>query len=97
MEDGSKFSGTDTFLLLAMIMASYLFLFVAVSKLNDLMTNICCNSETCLPTNKLLIKIYHLAMTKVLVFCLGLGTFLWMIAKDLRMMERSFLFFLIIS
>lgn len=27
MEDGSKFSGTDKFLLLAMIMASYLFLF----------------------------------------------------------------------
>lgn len=31
MEDGSKFSGTDKFLLLAMIMASYLFLFVLVS------------------------------------------------------------------
>ncbi len=74
MEGESKFSGTDRFLLLAMIMASYLFLFVMVSKLNDLITDICCNSETCLPTNKLLIKIYHVAMTKVLVFCLGFGT-----------------------
>lgn len=93
-EDGSKFSGTDKFLLLAMIMASYLFLFVMVSKLNDLITNICCNSETCLPTNKLLIKIHHLATTKVLVFCLGLGTlFIWITAKVLQMMERSNFFF----
>lgn len=93
-EDGSKFSGTDKFLLLAMIMASYLFLFVMVSKLNDLITSICCNSETCLPTNKLLIKIHHLATTKVLVFCLGLGTlFIWITAKVLQMMERSIYFF----
>lgn len=61
-------------------MASYLFFFfffVLVSELNDLITNICCNSETCLPTNKLLIKIYHVAMTKVLVFCLSPGTLLY--------------------
>lgn len=69
----------DFFLLelLAMILGSYLFLFVMASKLNDLITSICCNSETCLPTNKLLIKIYHLAMTKVLLFCLDLGTLLY--------------------
>lgn len=40
-------------LLLAVVMASYLFLFVMVSGVNDLKTNICCNSETCLPTNKI--------------------------------------------
>lgn len=65
MEDETKFSGTDKFLLSAMIMAFYLFLFVTVSKLNDFITNSCCNSETCLPTNKLLTKIHHLAMTKL--------------------------------
>lgn len=48
-------------------MAFYLFIFVWVSKLNDLITNICCNSETCLPTNKLLIKIYHVVIAKVFV------------------------------
>ena len=75
--NGSELSGTKKFLLLAMIIVSYLFFFVSVSKMNDLITDICCNSETCLPTNKLLITIYHIAMTDVLVCCLGLGTFLY--------------------
>lgn len=101
-EDGSKFSGTDRFLLLAMIMASYLFLFVTVIQLNDLVTNICCNSETCLPTNKLLIEIYHLAMTNVLVvLSRSWNTFLWNRSegppKDGTWIFFDFFFFLIFS
>jgi len=95
MEDETKFSGTDTFLLSAMIMAFYLFLFVTVSKLNDFITNSCCNSETCLPTNKLLTKIHHLAMTKLLS---GSWNYLiWIPVKDLQMMDRPIHFVLIIS
>lgn len=63
-----------------MITTSYLFfffLFVMVSKLNDLPTNLCCNSETCLPTNKWLIWIYLSALTKVLLFGPGSGTLLY--------------------
>lgn len=95
MEDETKFSGTDKFLLSAMIMAFYLFLFVTVSKLNDFITNSCCNSETCLPTNKLLTKIHHLAMTKLLS---GSWNYLiWIPVKDLQMMDRPIHFVLIIS
>lgn len=82
--NGGKFGGTELlfsmffFLLMAMITTSYLFfLFVMVSKLNDLPTNLCCNSETCLPTNKRLIWIYLSALTKVLLFGPGFGTLLY--------------------
>lgn len=61
--------GTETFLLLYHQYNYYynineiiIYSFHMHSKLNELITNICCNSESCLPTNKmteLIFTIFH--------------------------------------
>lgn len=67
------------------ILLLIIYSFCMGSKLNDLITNICCNSETCLPTNKLLSKIYHLGMTKSSGVLSGSwNSFIWITAKDLQ-------------
>lgn len=40
------------------ILLLIIYSFCMGSKLNDLITNICCNSESCLPTNKLLTQLF---------------------------------------
>lgn len=54
-----------------------------VPKLNDLPTNLCCNSENCLPTNKWSIWICLSALTKVLLLVQVLEHFCITEAVDL--------------
>lgn len=56
-------------LVFIIMIMTFIYSFCMVSKLNDLITNICCNSETCLPTNKSLIKIYSIVNVKACDYC----------------------------